>query len=62
MVLNATLKQYFSTRCKLPTCRKSLTNFCHIVLYQVHPARAGFELTTLVTINPYDHDDDGPSQ
>jgi len=35
-----------STRRKPPTCRKSLTNFYHIMLYQVYPAWAGFELTT----------------
>ena len=51
MVLNATLKQYFNTRYKLPTCRKSLTICFHIVLYQVHPAKAGFELTKLVVID-----------
>ena len=39
-----------STRRKLPSCRKSLTNFYHIMLYQVHLAWAGFKLTTLGVI------------
>jgi hypothetical protein len=50
MVFNATFQQYFSyivavnlifggnrsTRRKPPTCRKSLTNFYHIMLYRVY--------------------------
>ena len=39
-----------STRRKAPTFCKSLTNFYHITLYQVHIAWAGCELTTLVVI------------
>jgi len=39
-----------STRRKPPTCRKSLTNFYHIMLYRVHLAWSAFELTTLVVI------------
>jgi hypothetical protein len=35
---------------KPPTCRKSLTDY-HIILYQVHLAWAGFELTILVVID-----------
>ena len=35
---------------KLPSCRKSLTNFNHIMLNRVHLAWAGFELTKLVVI------------
>ena len=34
---------------KTPTCHKSLTNY-HIMLYRVHIALAGFELTTSVAI------------
>jgi hypothetical protein len=34
---------------KLPTCRKSLTNFI-IVPYRIHLAWVGFELTNLVVI------------
>ena len=37
---------------KRPTCRKSLTDkFYHIILYLVHLAWVGFELTTLVVID-----------
>jgi hypothetical protein len=32
------------------TCCKSVTNFCHVMLYQVHLTMSGFELTTLVVI------------
>ena len=39
-----------STRRKPPTCRKSVTNLINIILYRVHLACAGFELTTLVLI------------
>jgi hypothetical protein len=39
-----------STRRKLPTCRKSLTNFYHKMLYRVHLTMNGFELATLVVI------------
>ena len=35
---------------KPPTCCKSLTNFINIMLYRVHLAWVGFELTTLVVI------------
>ena len=34
-----------STRRKPPTCRKSLTNFYHIMLYWIHLTWAGFEFT-----------------
>ena len=37
-----------SIRRKLQTCRKSLTKLYHIMLYQVHLARAGFVLTLVV--------------
>ena len=37
---------------KLPICRKSLTNY-HIMLYRVHLAGAGFELTTSVVIDTH---------
>jgi hypothetical protein len=36
-------------RRKPPTCSKSQTNY-HIMLYGVHLAMMGFELTTLVVI------------
>ena len=39
-----------STRRKPLTCRKSLTRLYHIMLYWVHIAWTGFELTTLVVI------------
>jgi hypothetical protein len=39
-----------STQRKPSICRKSLTHFYHIMLYQVHLAWAEFELTTLVVI------------
>ena len=39
-----------STRRKPPICRKSLTNYI-TMLYRVHLAWAGFELTPLVVIN-----------
>ena len=35
---------------KTTESRKSLTNFYHIILYQVHFATDGFELTTLAVI------------
>ena len=35
---------------KPPTCRKSLTNFYRIMLYRVHLAWAGYELTNVVVI------------
>ena len=35
---------------KPPTCRKSLINFYHIMLYRIHFVWAGFELTMLVVI------------
>jgi hypothetical protein len=38
-----------NTRRKPPTCRKSRTKY-YIILYQVHLAWAGFELTTSVVI------------
>ena len=38
------------TRRKLPTSRKSLTNFITYMLYRVHLTWVGFELTTLVAI------------
>jgi hypothetical protein len=37
---------------KSPICRKSLTNY-HIMLYRVHLAGAGFELTTSVVIDTH---------
>jgi cytochrome b561 len=40
-----------STRRKPPTCRKSLTNFYHIMLYWIHLTWAGFEFT-ISTLNP----------
>ena len=39
-----------STQRKSPTCHNSLTNFYRIILYQVHLAMRGFELTMLVEI------------
>ena len=39
-----------STRRKPQTCRKSLRQTYHIMLYQLHLAWAGFELATLVVI------------
>jgi len=39
-----------STRRKPLTCRKSLTNFYHIMLYRVHLTCEEFEPTTLVVI------------
>ena len=61
MMLNATFnnisiiswRSYFflicggnpSTRRKPSTCRKSLTNFYHIMLYWIHLTWAGFEFT-----------------
>jgi len=38
-------------RKKPPTCRKSLTNFYHIMLYRVHLVWMGFEITTLMVIS-----------
>ena len=35
---------------KTPTCRKSLTNFIILCCIRVHPALAGFQLTSLVMI------------
>ena len=40
----------WSTQRKPSTYHKSLTNFSHPMLYQVHLVWAGFELTTLVMI------------
>jgi hypothetical protein len=40
-----------STGWKPPTCRKSLTNLYHIMLYRVHHAWAWFELITVVVID-----------
>ena len=40
----------WSTGWKPPTCRKSLTNFYHIILYQVHLARAGCKLKICLCI------------
>ena len=37
---------------KSPICRKSLTNY-HIMLYRIHLAGAGFELTTSVVIDTH---------
>jgi len=42
--------QFYLSRRKPQTCCKSLTNFNHIVLYQVHLACVGFKLATLVVI------------